>query len=88
MPRNRKARDVVTLAEASGSELSEMSNFERLERQLLNEFSPPLPPEEVRRHLLASISSYQRAVVRSYLPLLIERSTRERLRALVATREV
>ena len=78
----------MTLAVVPGSGLSDLGDLERLERQLLTEFSPPLPPEEVRRHLLDSIASYQPAVVRSYLPLLIERSTRERLQALVATREV
>jgi len=55
---------------------------------LLTEFSLPLPPDQVRRHLFECIASYHSAVVRSYLPLLIERTTRERLASLVAARDV
>jgi len=63
------------------------ADFDRLETRLLAEFSPPLHAEEVRRRLLNCIASYQSAVVRSYLPLLIERTTREQLRVLIARRQ-
>ena len=65
-----------------------MEELNRLENQLLAEFCPPLPPEEIRRRLLACAASYHNAVVRTYLPLLIERTTREQLRALVANGNV
>ena len=64
-----------------------MGDLERLETELLAEFSPPLQPDEIRRHLLECVASHQSAVVRTYLPVLIERGTRERLRNLVATRQ-
>lgn len=64
-----------------------MGDLERLETQLIAEFNPPLRPEEIRRHLLKSVASYQSAVVRTFLPILIERETRARLRALAATRQ-
>ena len=65
-----------------------MRDLDRLEKQLLGEFCPPLPPDEVRGRLLACVASYHAAVVRTYLPLLIELTTREQLRALVANRNV
>jgi len=77
----------VSLSLVPDAEGSEWSGFERLESQLLAEFSPPLRPEDVRRRLFDCIASYQSAVVRSYLPVLIERTTRQQLRALVTRRE-
>jgi hypothetical protein len=59
-------------------------DFDRLEKQLLVEFSPPLSPDVVRRALLDVVASYQSAAVRTYLPVLIERTAREHLNALVA----
>jgi len=72
---------------APDPDASDMGDLERLETQLIAEFSPPLRPDEIRRHLLECVASYQSAVVRTYLPMLIERETRERLRELVATRQ-
>jgi hypothetical protein len=77
---------VVSLALVPDPEASDMGDLERLETQLIAEFSPPLRPDEIRRHLLERVASYQSAVVRTYLPILIERETSARLRELVATR--
>ena len=65
-----------------------MGDLGRLEKRLLAEFCPPLPPDEVRGRLLACVASYHAAVVRTSVPLLIERTAREQLRALVANRNV
>ena len=78
---------VVSLALAPEPDASDMGDLERLETQLIAEFSPPLRPDEVRRRLLECVASYRSAVVRTYLPMLIERGTRERLRELVASRQ-
>jgi AcrR family transcriptional regulator len=85
--RHQEARAGMSLALVPDPEASDMGDLERLETQLTVEFSPPLRPDEVRRQLLECVASYQSAVVRTYLPMLIERGTRERLRQLVASRQ-
>jgi len=77
----------VSFSLVSDPERSEWSDLDRLETRLLAEFSPPLRAEEVRGRLLDCVASYQSAVVRSYLPLLIERTTREQLGALITRRQ-
>ena len=83
----RKRVRVFSLALTPDPDRSEMDDLERLETQLIAEFSPPLGADEIRRHLLECVASYQAAVVRTYLPMLIERETRARLRELVAFRQ-
>jgi hypothetical protein len=58
-------------------------DFDRLEARLIAEFSPPLRPEEVQRCLFGCVTNYQSATVHTYLPVLVEREARDRLRALV-----
>ena len=72
----------------SGLSDPSMGDLDRLEKRLLGEFCPPLPPDEVRGQLLACVASYHAAAVRTHLPSLIERTAREQLRALVASRNV
>jgi hypothetical protein len=83
----RKRVRVMSLALVPDPDTSDMGDLERLETQLIAEFSPPLRPDEIRRQLLQCVASYQSAVVRTYLPMLIERETRERLRELVTSRQ-
>jgi hypothetical protein len=83
----QKAVRVVSRALVPDPDGSDMGDLERLETQLIAEFSPALRPDEIRRHLLECVASYQAAVVRTYLPMLIERETRERLRELVTSRQ-
>ena len=71
--RHQKAGVGMSLVLVPDPESSDMGDLERLETQLIAEFSPPLRPDEVRRHLLECVASYQSAVVRTYLPMLIER---------------
>ena len=76
----------MSLALVPDPDASDMGDLERLETQLIAEFSPPLRADEIRRRLLQCVASYQSAVVRTYLPILIERDTRARLCELAATR--
>ena len=57
--------------------------FGDIEERLIARFSPPLPPDVVRRCLSQSAVSYQDARVRTYLHILIERAAVERLQAIV-----
>jgi hypothetical protein len=77
----------VSLTLAPDPDASDLGDLERLEAQLIAEFSPPVSPDEVRRELLECVASYRSAVVRTYLPMLIERGTREQLRVLIASRQ-
>ena len=77
----------VILSLVPDPEASDLGDLERLEAQLIAEFSLRVPPEEVRRILLECVASFRSAVVRTYLPMLIERSTREQLQALIASRQ-
>jgi hypothetical protein len=61
-------------------------DFERLEATLLAEFSPPLRAEEVQRHLIECIETFQVATVRNYLSVLIERAARQQLLSLLSER--
>lgn len=64
-------------------DLSVVTEYEVVESLLLADYSPPLQPEQVRRCLVDSILDFEGASVRTYLPVLIEREARVRLRALV-----
>jgi hypothetical protein len=59
----------------------ELDDLARLEQRLIDRFSPPLPPDQVRRAVLEATARFDTAVVRTYLPLLIERDAVTRLRA-------
>jgi hypothetical protein len=61
----------------------------KLQRQLENaavnlskEFEGRLPPEDVNRYLAEEIAPFSDARVREFVPILAERRTRSRLRAL------
>ena len=71
---------------STSDEPIDLRKFERLESQLIAEFSPPLRPEEIQRCLVACITTYQHAVVRDYLPVLIERAARDQLRSTASGR--
>ena len=55
--------------------------LDRLQAQLLERFSPPVRPEDVERCLHSCMAMFESARVRTYLMLLIERATTDRLRA-------
>ena len=57
-----------------------------VEARLIIRFAPPLRPEEVQRHLLDTLGSFEQAAVRTYLPILVERATARRLEAALAAR--
>ena len=59
----------------------ELADLARLEQRLVERFSPPRPPDQVRRCLLEPTARFDPAVVRTYLLLLIERDAVTRLRA-------
>jgi hypothetical protein len=78
----------MTVDQVSGQDSGDVRDFDQLEKRLVAEFFPPLAPQEVRGRLLACVAYFDAAVVRTYLPLLIERTTREQLCALAASRNV
>lgn len=57
-----------------------------LERRLMETFCPPLRPDEVDRCLAECTARFEGARVRSYLPVLIERTATARLRTAVQER--
>ena len=58
-------------------ELREMAD---VERRLIAEFSASLPAEEVQRCIVEVIARFDRAPVRNYMEVLVERIARDRLR--------
>jgi hypothetical protein len=66
----------------------EITELTRLEQRLLARFSPPLPPEHVRRCLRDVTARFETAAVRTYLGVLIERAAVDELRATVRDRDV
>lgn len=77
---------VVITSSSRSDEPIDLRDFERLQSQLIAEFTPRLRPEEVQRCLVTSITSYQHAPVRTYLSVLIERAARDQLRSTVTSR--
>ena len=71
-----------TAAIAIAAKVPGFAGLEELETHLMDEFSPPLRPEEVQRCLVACVTKYQSAAVQNYVPLLIARETRRQLRVL------
>jgi hypothetical protein len=61
---------------------AERREFQALERRLVLEFCPPLTVDQVSACLAESIGSFETAIVRQYVVLLVERETRARLRDL------
>ena len=82
--------DVETYRSGSGerADLSVVVEYEVIEILLLADYSPTLPPEQVRRCLVDCIVEFEGASVRTYLPVLIEREARVRLRALLNGRRL
>jgi len=70
------------------ADMSVVVEHEVVESLLLADYSPPLRPEQVRRCLIDCILEFEGASVRTYLPVLIEREARVRLRALLNGRRL
>jgi hypothetical protein len=60
-------------------EMHRSGELGRVEARLVARFCPPLPREEVERHLRESIVFFHDARVQVYLPILIERDAVHRL---------
>jgi hypothetical protein len=75
------AEDDTTLADAYAA-----GRLHDVEERLIVRFCPPLRPEEVQRHLVDVIGSFEDAPVRTYLPILVERATARRLEDVLAGR--
>ena len=60
--------------------------LDAVEERLIVRFCPRLRPEEVQRHLVDVIGSFEHTLVRNYLPILVERATARRLELLLASR--
>jgi hypothetical protein len=56
-----------------------------IERELEAEFSGSLGPDDIRRLAAASLSRYEGASVRTFVPILAIRAARRQARAQVAT---
>jgi hypothetical protein len=58
---------------------ADRDGYARVEARLVARFSPPLPPEAVKRCVLDCAAMFEGARVRTYLPVLIERAAADRL---------
>ena len=70
---------------ASEDALTERINATK--QRLTDEFSGQVPPEAVEDITRESLQSYEHAVVLDFVPLFVERYTRERLKASVGHAE-
>lgn len=61
----------------------EASEMAQVERRLIAELSSAVRPEEVQRCVREVVARFGAAKIRTYVPLLVERITREQLRAAV-----
>jgi hypothetical protein len=59
----------------------EANEVAQVERRLIAELSPVVRPEEVQRCVFDVVARFDSATIRKYVPLLVERIARERLRA-------
>jgi len=62
--------------------------LDSLERDLIEEFCPPLTPDEVRRCCAEAIASLESAEIHSYIVVLVEHDVRQKLRRARATQFV
>jgi hypothetical protein len=60
------------------------SDLQRIEIELTRRFCPPLPTAVVQECVIESAAHFERAPVRTYLAILVERRAAARLRELVA----
>jgi hypothetical protein len=61
----------------------EASEIAQVERRLIAELSPAVRPEEVQRCVRDVVAQFGAAKIRRYVPLLVERITRDQLQAAV-----
>jgi len=54
--------------------------LDELERDLIEEFCPPLDPNEVRRCCVEAFASLESAEIHSYIVVLVEHDVRQKLR--------
>src|SRR4051794_16911964 len=62
--------------------------LDSLETGLLEEFCPPLTPDQVRRCCADAIASFDRADIPSYIVVLVEHDVRQKLRRVRAATEL
>lgn len=60
--------------------IGEVPDLVQIESRLLAKFVPPLEPDDVRRCLVMALTHHQRARIKTYLSILIERTAAELLR--------
>ncbi len=58
----------------------EARQLESARRALVAEFSGTVPAEQVERRFIALVAEFEGAPVRSFVPVLVQRRTRELLR--------
>jgi hypothetical protein len=58
----------------------ERAELDRVRQRLIAMFSPVIPPEEVERCVLDVAASLEHARVRTFIPVLVERTSAEHLR--------
>src|SRR4029079_4616562 len=59
-----------------------------LEEGLVEEFCPPLDPDEVRRCCVDAVASFDWAEIRSYIVVLVEHDLRQKLRRVRSATEL
>ena len=58
----------------------EVRQLESVQRALVAEFAESVPAEEVEHRFAALVAEFESAPVRSFVPVLVQRRTREALR--------
>jgi hypothetical protein len=57
------------------------SDLLEVKRRLIVEYGTTVPPLDIERYVDAALDSFAGARVRNFIPLLVERSVRDRLRS-------
>lgn len=58
----------------------EKRQLEHARRALIEEFAEQVPPEQVEQRFTSNVQQFATAPVRSFVPVLVHRQTREHLR--------
>jgi hypothetical protein len=58
----------------------EANEMAQIERRLIAELSPAIRPEEVQRCVRDVVARFDTATIRTYVPLLVERIAKDRLK--------
>ena len=73
--------------QATPTHLREAQELAGIEQRMLAAFSPPLPSGDVCRAVAEAVAEFGSARFRQYVPVLVERTVRERLRLMARAQQ-